>query len=114
MPPSGTEGDRVKEWPASTSGGRGGPVSRPNHWLFRGAIYLPMVAGMLAYRTPLAPVEYEGNPYFALSSGAGITAIAGLAATSWVIAYLAWTLWRNRGERVNPVSQKVGLVHPGE
>jgi len=93
--------------------GMGGPVSRTHHWLFRGAIYLPMVAGMLAY-THLAPLEYEGSPYFALSSGVEITSIAGLAATSWVIAYLAWTLWRNRGERVNPVSQKVGLVHPGE
>ena len=28
--------------------GMGGPVSRAHHWLFRGAIYLPMVAGMLA------------------------------------------------------------------
>src|SRR4029453_353817 len=30
------------------------------------------------------------------------------------IAYLAWTLWRNRGERVISTSQKVGLLHPGE
>jgi hypothetical protein len=93
--------------------GMGGPVSRAHACLFRGAIYLPMLAGMLAY-THLAPADYEGKPYFALSSGGEITSIAGLAATSWVIAYLAWTLWRNRGERVIPVSQKVGLVHPGE
>ena len=93
--------------------GMGGPVSRAHACLFRGAIYLPMLAGMLAY-SHLAPADYEGKPYFALSSGAEITSIAGLAATSWVIAYLAWTLWRNLGERVISASQKVGLVHPGE
>jgi hypothetical protein len=93
--------------------GMGGPVSRAHACLFRGAIYLPMLAGMLSY-THLAPVEYEGKPYFALSCGAEITATAGLAAAVWVIAYLAWTLWRNRGERVISASQKVGLVHPGE
>jgi hypothetical protein len=93
--------------------GMGGPVSRAHVFLFRGAIYLPMLAGMLAY-THLAPADYEGKPYFALSSGAEITATAGLAAAVWVIAYLAWTLWRNSGERVIPASQKVGLVHPGE
>jgi hypothetical protein len=88
-------------------------MSRAHDFSFRGAIYLPMVAGMLAY-THLAPKEYEGKTYFALSCGAEITAIAGLAAASWLIAYLAWTLWRNRGERVISTSQKVGLVHPGE
>ena len=93
--------------------GMGGPVSRAHDLLFRGAIYLPMLAGMLAY-THLAPVEYEGKPYFALSCGAEITATAGLAAAVWVIAYLAWTLCRNRGERAISASQKVGLVHPGE
>ena len=59
--------------------GMGGPVSRAHACLFRGAIYLPMLAGMLAY-THLAPVEYEGKPYFALSCGAEITSIVGLAA----------------------------------
>jgi hypothetical protein len=53
--------------------GMGGPVSRAHVFLFRGAIYLPMLAGMLAY-TQLAPADYEGKPYFALSSGAEITA----------------------------------------
>lgn len=91
----------------------GGRVSRVHDLLFRGAIYLPMLAGMLAY-THLAPADYEGKPYFALSAGAEITATAGLAAAVWVIAYLAWTLWRNRGERVIPASQKIGRVHPGE
>jgi hypothetical protein len=93
--------------------GMGGPVSRAHACLFRGAIYLPMLAGMLAY-THLAPADYEGKPYFALSSGAEITSIAGLTAAVWVIAYLAWTLWPNCGERVISESQKVGLVHPGE
>jgi hypothetical protein len=93
--------------------GMGGPVSRAHACLFRGAIYLPMLAGVLAY-THLAPADYEGKAYFALSCGAEITATAGLTAAVWVITYLAWTLWRNNRERVIPVSQKVGLVHPGE
>jgi len=94
--------------------GVGGPVSRVHDSLFRGAIYLPMLAGMLAY-THLAPKEYEGKAYFALSCGAEITSVAGLAAASWVIAYLAWTLWQNRSKRVVFAPQNVGgLVHPGE
>ena len=60
-------------WAASLRGGAllqrgmGGPVSRAHACMFRGAIYLPMLAGMLAY-THLAPVEYEGEPYFALTA----------------------------------------------
>jgi hypothetical protein len=92
--------------------GMGGPVSRAHDFLFRGAIYLPMLAGTLAY-THLAPMEYEGKAYFALSSGAEITSMAGLAAASWVIAYLAWTVWRNRGGRVISAAPN-GLIHPGE
>jgi len=94
--------------------GMGGPVSRAHDLLFRGAIYLPMLAGMLAY-THLAPVEYEGKNYFALNCGAEITSIAGLTAASWVIAYLAWMFWRNRGESVISAPKNIGgLVHPGE
>jgi hypothetical protein len=94
--------------------GMGGPVSRAHACLFRGAIYLPMLAGMFAY-THLAPVEYEGNPYVALSCGAEISSIAGLAAASWVIAYLSWALWRDRGERLDAAIQTGGMrVHPGE
>jgi hypothetical protein len=82
--------------------------------IFRGAIYLPMLAGMLAY-THLVPTEYEGEPYFALSFGKETTSIVGFAAAAWVIAYLTWTLWRNHGERVISASQDFGgLVHPGE
>ena len=89
-------------------------MSRAHDFLFRGAIYLPMLAGMLAY-THLAPADYEGKPYLALNCGAEITSIVALAATAWVIAYLAWTLWRNRGVHAISTSQKVGgLVHPGE
>jgi len=72
------------------------------------------LAGMLAY-THLAPAEYEGKTYFALSCGTETTSIAGLAAASWVIAYLAWTLWQNRSIRAVSAPQNVGgLVHPGE
>jgi hypothetical protein len=72
----------------------GGPVSRLHDVLFRGAIYLPMLAGMLAY-THLAPTDYEGKPYFALNFSAEITSLVGFAALIWVIAYLVFTLWRD-------------------
>ena len=93
--------------------GIGGPVSRAHDLLFRGAIYLPMLAGRLAY-TRLA-ADYEGKPYLALSCGTEITSIAGLAAAVWVVAYLAWTLWRNGGERMISAAQNIGgVVHSGE
>src|SRR5499426_788543 len=72
-----------------------GPISPLHRRLFVGAIYLPMAAAIFLYGH-LAPKEYEGKAYFALSCGAEITSVAGLAAASWVIAYLAWTLWQNR------------------
>lgn len=94
--------------------GMGGPVSLAHACLFRGAVYLPMLSGMLAY-TYLAPREYEGEPYLALTFGADITSIVAFAAAGWVTAYLAWTLWRIRGERVisAPHDARIG-VHPGE
>jgi len=68
---------------------------------------------MLSY-SHLSPVDYEGNPYLALNCGTEITSIAGFAAASWVVAYLAWTLSRSCGERTISAPQNVGLVHPGE
>ena len=92
----------------------GGPVSRAHDCLFRGAIYLPMLAGMLTY-TQLAPTEYEGEPYFALSVGAEITWTLGLGAALWVIVYFAWTLWHSRAGRVTFMPGKTEIrVHPGE
>ena len=96
--------------------GMGGPdVARRTIGLFRGAIYLPMVAGTLAY-THLAPADDEGKPYLALSSGAEFTSLVGLGRSgSWVIAYLAWrALAQPRGGRGSRVSDWLGLVHPGE
>jgi hypothetical protein len=72
-----------------------------------------MLAAMLAY-THLAPADYEGKPYLALAFGAEITSIVALAATAWVIAYLAWTLWRNRGELDSANQTARLLIHPGE
>jgi hypothetical protein len=92
----------------------GGPVSRIHEVLFRGAIYLPMLAGMFAY-THFSPMEYEGEPYFALNLGAEIISVVGFAAALWVVAYLTWALPRNRGERQFTASQNVpSLIHPGE
>jgi len=94
--------------------GVGGPVSQAHDFLFRGAIYLPMLASMLAY-THLAPVEYEGKPYFALTLGTEIISLIGIATALWVIAYLTWTLWRTRGDRLDAANQTAGIsVHPGE
>ena len=78
-------------------------------YLFRGAIYLPMLAGMLAY-THLAPVDYEGKPYFALSCGAEITSITGLAAVFGLSLILSSTLFRNHDERV---IRAIGRSWPG-
>ena len=92
----------------------GGPVSRAHHVLFRGAIYLPMLAGMLTY-THLAPTEYEGEPYLALTVGRQITWLVALAAVVWVTAYLAWMFWRKGGESVISTPQNTRRwVHSGE
>ena len=92
----------------------GGPVSRVHNFLFRGAIYLPMLAGMLAY-THLAPTEYDGEPYLALTLGRQITWLVAVTAVVWVMFYLVWTLGQNRGERIGSAPQNSGgLVHPGE
>ena len=94
--------------------GMGGPVSRTHQVLFRGAIYLPMLAAVLAY-TQLAPGEYEGEPYVALSVGAEITWTVGLGAVLWVIAYFAWTLRQSRADRVTFTPGKTEIrIHPGE
>jgi hypothetical protein len=73
-----------------------------------------MFAGMLAY-TRLAPTEYEGEPYLALTLSAEMTSLTGLVAALWVIAYLAWTLWRSHSERRTIWPEHEGAwVHPGE
>jgi hypothetical protein len=88
----------------------GGPTSRGHDVLFRGAIYLPMLAATLAY-THLAPKEYEGESYLALNVGGETTSAIGVAAMCWVIAYLAWTLWRSREIRIHPGERWVVLAH---
>ena len=92
----------------------GGPVSRAHDLLFRGAIYLPMLAAVLAY-TYLAPTEYENKSYLALNFGGKTTSIVGLTAVTWVTAYLAWVYWQSRYRRLDNVNEKAWLaVHPGE
>ena len=92
--------------------GIGGPVSQTHEVLFRGAIYLPMLAAALAY-AQLAPEEYEGEPYVALSVGAEITWAVGLGALLWVIAYFAWTLRQSRADRVTFTPGKTEIrIHP--
>lgn len=93
--------------------GMGGPASRAHDVLFRGAIYLPMLAATLAY-THLAPADYEGKPYLALTVGAELTSLIGMVAAGWVIAYLASALFRNRGAGPAAANQMGQPVHPGE
>jgi hypothetical protein len=91
----------------------GGPVSKTHDRLFRGAIYLPMLAATLAY-THLAAGDYEGKPYFAVSVGGGMTSMLGFGAAVWMGAYLAWALPRS-GERLMITGQhSAPQVHPGE
>jgi hypothetical protein len=92
----------------------GGPASPVHDRLFQGAVYLPMMAALLSY-AHLAPLEYEGQPYFALSLGAEVAAVAVIAAASWLIAYFAWALWRNHAERLTTAPHNSAIrVHPGE
>jgi hypothetical protein len=92
----------------------GGPASPPHNRLFHGAVYLPMLAALLAY-THLAPLEYEGEPYLALNLGGEVTSLVAIAAAGWVIAYFAWTLWQSRAERLTIASHNGGIqIHPGE
>jgi hypothetical protein len=94
--------------------GIGGPASWAHNVLFRGAIYLPMLAATLAY-SHLAPTEYDGEPYIALSVGAEITWTVGLGAVLWVIAYFAWTLRQSRADRATFTHGKTEIrIHPGE
>jgi hypothetical protein len=92
----------------------GGPASPVHDRLFQGAVYLPMVAALLAY-AHLAPLEYEGEPYFALNLGAEVAAVAVFAAAGWLIAYFAWALWRNHADRLMTAPHNSGIrLHPGE
>jgi hypothetical protein len=92
----------------------GGPASPAHDRLFHGAIYLPMLAALLAY-IHLAPLEYEGEPYFAPSLGVEATSIVALAAVGWVITYLVWALGRNLTARWLSAPHSSGArVHPAE
>jgi hypothetical protein len=94
--------------------GMGGPASPAHNRLFYGAVYLPMLAALLGY-THLAPLEYEGKPYFVLSLGADATTIVATTAVGWVIAYFAWVFWQYRAERLPIALRKsAARVHPGE
>ncbi|HEU5464596.1 MAG TPA: hypothetical protein VFV82_10745 [Candidatus Binatia bacterium] len=90
----------------------GGIASPVHKWLFQGAIYMPMLAALLAY-THLSPLEYEGEPYLALHPGGKVTATVTIAAAAWVMAYVAWTIlngFRTRRSTRNYRRQ----IHPGE
>lgn len=94
--------------------GAGGPVSRLHDVLFRGAIYLPMLAAALTYGH-LSPSSYEEKPYLALNFGAEITSLIGVAAVLWVMAYLFWTPREiPREQAAFSLHDAEIRVHPGE
>lgn len=92
----------------------GGPMSRGHDLLFRGAVYLPMLAALLTY-THMARMDFDGKPYLALNLGTGMTSVAGLAAIACVIIYLAWALTRSGGQNLNAAGETPNVpIHPGE
>jgi hypothetical protein len=93
----------------------GGPISPLHRRLFAGAIYLPMAAAIFLYGQ-LAPENYEGEPYYAVSAGAQIAWALGSIACVWVVAYLVWTSRQIQRRRQLPVGQteKNQTVHPAE
>src|SRR5262245_30114299 len=88
----------------------GGAISRMHNRLFSGAIYLPMAAAILLYGH-LAPENYEGEPYYAISLGTDLSWGLGLVAIGWVVAYLVWTSRQIQQQRQ---SQKIQTLHPAE
>jgi hypothetical protein len=90
----------------------GGPASPMHNWLFQGAIYMPMLAALLAY-THLSPLEYEGEPYVALDPGGEITTIVAIAAAVWVMAYVAWAILNGFGGQRSSHKHR-RQIHPGE
>jgi hypothetical protein len=92
----------------------GGAASPAHNRLFQGAVYLPMLAALLAY-THLNPLEYEGEPYLALNLGAEVTSLVAIAAAGWVIAYFVWTVRSHRADSLLTTPPDSGIrVHPGE
>jgi len=78
----------------------GGALSSAHEQLFRAAIYLPMLAGVLYFTN--TSFLYEGDEYLSLDiDPAFIQAVGALAATS-VVAYVMFTV-RQRAQ-----------IHPGE
>lgn len=78
----------------------GGVVSSLHQSLFKGAIYLPMIAAVLFY-TSYHPREYEGYPYYALPVGNWVAIGFGVVTLLWVVAYFIYVVPRaqvHRGE----------------
>ena len=82
----------------------GGPISPLHSRLFGGAIYMPMAAAIFLYGY-LAPENYEGEPYYAISAGTEIAWGLGLLAFSWVVAYLVWTCRQNCQDRESNITR---------
>jgi hypothetical protein len=93
----------------------GGAISRLHNRLFSGAIYLPMAAAILLYGH-LAPENYEGEPYYAISLGADVSWGLGLVAVGWVVAYFVWTSRHIQRQHQSGLgqAQEIQALHPAE
>jgi len=89
-----------------------GPISALHQRLFQGAIYAPMLAAAFMY-SHLAPDAYEGEPYFALSTGAIVAWAMAAVAFAWVSAYLVWAYTRKEaeGKALHPGERWIVLAH---
>jgi len=76
----------------------GGAVSETHAHLFRAAIYLPIMAGIL-YFSNTSPL-HEGEEYFALELDPQFVLALGLLAFASLVAYLLFTF--RQGARVHP------------
>jgi hypothetical protein len=76
----------------------GGPTSPWHRWLFRAAIYLPMVAGVL-YFTSTSPL-HEGDEYLGLTLDPRVVETLGVLALVSVATYAAFV--GHHRERIHP------------
>jgi len=76
----------------------GGPISRTHDLLFRAAIYLPMVVGLIFFTN--TSLLYEGEEYLSLDVDPVFVQALGALALTTLVAYLAFTV-RHR-ERIHP------------